>query len=76
MEYLLREELISCLSHFIFKTRLGGQEQSGAYFGQIIALATIRTTMSCVFLDLVRRNNYSRIDFKFLAPGHMYGPTD
>ena len=28
------------------------------------------------FQDLIRRKVYDRIDFKFLIPGHTYGPTD
>ena len=28
------------------------------------------------FSDLIRRHIYSRIDYKFLIPGHTYGPTD
>lgn len=28
------------------------------------------------FSDLIRRKVYSRIDFKFLVPGHTYGPSD
>ena len=28
------------------------------------------------FQDLIRRNVYSRIDYKFLIPGHTYGATD
>ena len=64
-----------------FKTTLGsyiGQEPSGAYFGQITALDKIRITiyLMCFFSDLIRRHVYSRIDFKFLVPGHTYGPTD
>lgn len=29
-----------------------------------------------VFSDLIRCQVYTRIDFKFLIPGHTYGPTD
>jgi hypothetical protein len=28
------------------------------------------------FQDLIRRRIYSRIDYKFLIPGHTYGATD
>ena len=28
------------------------------------------------FQDLIRRNVYSRIDYKFLIAGHTYGSTD
>ena len=28
------------------------------------------------FQDLIRRNVYTRIDYKFLIPGHTYGSTD
>ena len=30
----------------------------------------------CFFSDLIHQHVYSRTDFKFLIPGHTYGPTD
>ena len=30
----------------------------------------------CFFSDLIRCQVYTQIDFKFLIPGHTYGPTD
>ena len=67
--------LVYCIS--FSKQDLEELEPNGAYFGQIIALGKIRITMLCGFFsDLIHQHVYSRIDFKFLIPGHTYGPTD
>ena len=70
-------DVVSCLSHFIFNTALG---RTGAKWSIWWADNCIGQNKNhCVvwfFQDLIRRNVFSRIDYKFLVVGHTYGPTD
>ena len=70
-------DVISCLAHFIFNTRLG---RTGAkwiiFWADNCPGQNKNNYLMWFFSDLIRRQVYSRIDFKFLIPGHTYGPTD
>lgn len=70
-------DVISCLSDFIFNTRLG---KTGAkwsiWWSDNCPGQNKNNTLMWFFSDLIRRQVYTRIDFKFLVPGHTYGPTD
>ena len=70
-------DVISCLAHFIFSTRLG---RTGAkwsiWWSDNCPGQNKNNVVMWFFSDLIRRQVYSRIDFKFMVPGHTYGPTD
>ena len=70
-------EVISCLSHFIFCNPLGrtGAKRSIRWADNCPGQNKNNYIM-CFFQDLIRRGVYTRIDFKFLVVGHTYGPTD
>ena len=68
---------ISCLAHFIFQTPLG---RSGAkwsiWWCDNCPGQNKNNCLIWFFQELIQRKVYSRVDFKFLVPGHTYGPTD
>ena len=70
-------DVISCLSHFIYNTPLG---RSGAkhsiWWADNCPGQNKNNCMIWFFQDLIRRKVYSRIDYKFLIPGHTYVPAD
>ena len=70
-------DVISCLSRFIFHSKAG---RTGAKWSIWWAdNCPGQNKNNCImwfFQDLIRRNVYSRIDYKFLIPGHTYGATD
>ena len=70
-------DIISCLAHFIFSTRLG---RTGAkwsiWWSDNCPGQNKNNVVMWFFSDLIRRQVYSRIDFKFMVPGHTYEPTD
>ena len=49
---------------------------NGLFGGRTIVSDKIKITTSWYFQDLIRRNVYTRIDYKFLIAGHTYGSTD
>ena len=70
-------DVISCLSHFIFHNALG---RTGAkwsiWWADNCPGQNKNNYVIWFFQDLIRREVYSRIDYKFLMVGHTYGPTD
>ncbi len=70
-------DVISCLSHFIFHTLLG---RSGAkwsiWWADNCPGQNKNNYIMWFFQDLIRRKVYTRIDVKFLVAGHTYGSTD
>ncbi len=70
-------DVISCLAHFLFRTPLG---RSGAkwsiWWCDNCPGQNKNNYLVWFFQELIRRNIYSRVDLKFLVPGHTYGPTD
>ena len=70
-------DVISCIAHFIFHTPLG---RTGAKWSICWADncpgQNKNNYIMWFFQDLIRRKIYSRIDYKFLVPGHTYGSTD
>ena len=70
-------DVISCLAHFIYQTPLG---RTGAkwsiWWSDNCPGQNKNNYLMWFFSDLIRRQIYTRIDFKFLIPGHTYGPTD
>lgn len=67
-------DVISCISHFIFRNPLG---RSGAKWSIWWADNCPRQNKNIWFFqDLILRKVYSRIDYKFLVVGHTYRPTD
>ena len=70
-------DVISCLAHFIFCNPLG---RTGArwsiWWADNCPGQSKNNFIMWFFQDLIRRNVYSRIDYKFLVVGHTYGPTD
>ena len=70
-------DVISCLAHFIFCNPLG---RTGArwsvWWADNCPGQNKNNFIMWFFQDLIRRNVYSRIDYKFLVVGHTYGPTD
>ena len=68
---------ISCLSRFIFHTKLG---RTGAkwsiWWADNCPGQNKNNYIMWFFQDLIRRKVYSRIDYKFLIAGHTYGSTD
>ena len=69
--------VISCLSRFIFHTTLG---RTGAkwsiWWADNCPGQNKNNYIMWFFQDLIRRNVYSRIDYIFLIAGHTYGSTD
>ena len=70
-------DVTSCLAHFIFRTALG---RTGAkwsiWWADNCPGQNKNNSLMWFFQDLIRRNVYTRIDFKFLVVGHTYGPAD
>ena len=70
-------DVISTLSRFIFHTKMG---RTGAKWSIWWAdNCPGQNKNNCImwfFQELIRRNVYSRIDYKFLIAGHTYGTTD
>ena len=70
-------DVISCLAHFILRTPAG---RTGAkwsiWWSDNCPGQNKHNYIMWFFQDLIRRNIYSRVDYKFLIPGHTYGPTD
>ena len=70
-------EVILCLAHFIFRTRLG---RTGAkwsiWWADNCPGQNKNNYLMWFFQDLIHREVYTRVDFKFLIAGHTYGPTD
>ena len=70
-------DVVSCLSRFIFDTKLG---RTGAkwsiWWADNCGGQNKNNYVIWFFQDLIRRGVYSRIDYKFLVVGHIYGPTD
>ena len=66
-------DVVSCLAHFIFKTRLVIRERNGLFGGPITAG---QNKNHCVVWFFITTGVYSRVDYKFLVVGHTYGPTD
>lgn len=70
-------DVISCLSRFIFHTHMG---RTGAkwsiWWADNCPGQNKNNYIMWFFQDLIRRHVYSRIDYKFLIAGHTYGSTD
>ena len=70
-------DVVSCLSRFIMHTILG---RTGAkwsiWWADNCPGQNKNNYIMWFFQDLIRRKIYSRIDYKFLIPGHTYGVTD
>ena len=70
-------DVISCLSRFIFHTKLG---RTGAkwsiWWADNCPGQNKNNYIMWFFQELIRRKVYSRIDYKFLIAGHTYGLTD
>ena len=70
-------DVISCLDYFINQTSFG---RTGAkhniWWADNCPGQNKNNCIMWFFQDLIRRGVYSRIDYKFLVPGHTYGPTD
>lgn len=70
-------DVISCLSHFIYHSRLG---RTGAkwsiWWADNCPGQNKNNYIMWFFQELIRQKVYSRIDYKFLVVGHTYGPTD
>ena len=70
-------DVISCLNRFIFHTPLGRTgARWGIWWADNCPGQNKNNYIMWFFQDLIRRNIYSRIDYKFLIPGHTYGSTD
>ena len=71
------DNVISCLNRFIFHTALG---RTGAkwsiWWADNCPGQNKNNYIMWYFQDLIRRNVYTRIDYKFLIAGHTYGSTD
>ena len=69
--------VISCLFRFIFHTSLG---RTGAkwsiWWADNCPGQNKNNYVMWFFQEMIRRKVYSRIDYKFLIPGHTYGSTD
>jgi len=69
--------VISCLFRFIFHTSLG---RTGAkwsiWWADNCPNQNKNNYLMWFFQELIRRKVYSRVDYKFLIPGHTYGSTD
>ena len=69
--------VMSCLMHFIFHSRLG---RTGAkwsiWWADNCPGQNKNNYIMWFFQDLIRRKIYSRVDYKFLIAGHTYGSTD
>ena len=70
-------DVASCLSHFIFQTPLG---RTGAkwsiWWADNCPGQNKNNALMWFFQDLICCKVYTRVDFKFLVPGHTYGLTD
>ena len=70
-------DVMSCLSQFIFHTPLG---RTGArwsiWWADNCPGQNKNNYIMWFFQDLIQCNVYSRIDDKFLIAGHIYGSTD
>ena len=70
-------DVISCLSHFIYHSRLG---RTGAkwsiWWADNCPGQNKNNYIMWFFQELIHQKVYSRIDYKFLVVGHTYGPTD
>lgn len=70
-------DVISCLSCFIFHSPLG---RTGAkwsiWWADNCPGQNKNNYIMWFFQELIRRNVYSGIDYKFLIPGHTYGSSD
>ncbi len=70
-------DVISCLAHFIYHTPLG---RTGAkwsiWWADNCPGQNKNNYIIWFFQELIRRNVFTRIDYKFLVVGHTYGPTD
>lgn len=69
--------VISCLFRFIFHVPLG---RTGAkwsiWWADNCPSQNKNNYVVWFFQEMIRRKVYSRIDYKFLIPGHTYGSTD
>ena len=69
--------MISCLFRFIFHVSLG---RTGAkwsiWWADNCPNQNKNNYVVWFFQEMIRRKVYSRIDYKFLIPGHTYGSTD
>ena len=69
--------VVSCLAHFIFNTRLGSTGAKWSiWWADNCAGQNKNHCVVWFFQDLIRTGVYSRVDYKFLVVGHTYGPTD
>jgi len=70
-------DVISCLFRFIFHIPLG---RTGAkwsiWWADNCPSQNKNNYVVWFFQEMIRRKVYSRIDYKFLIPGHTYGSTD
>ena len=79
-ELLARREandIISCLSHFLFHTRMGRTEAKwSVWWADNCPGQNKNNYIMWFFQDLIRRKVYSRVDYKFLIADHTYGSMD
>ena len=70
-------DVISCVFKFINETPFGrtGAKHS-IWWADNCPGQNKNNCIMWFFQDLIRRRIYSRIDFKYLIPGHTYGPAD
>lgn len=70
--------VVSCLSHFIFKTKLGrtGAKRCIWWADNYCPGQNKNNCVVWFFQYLIQLKVYTSIDYKFLIPGHTYGPAD
>ena len=69
-------DVISCSSHFIMHTRMGHTGAKWSIWSADNCPGQNKNNYTMwLFPDLIRQKIYSRIDYKFLIAGHIYGAT-